>query len=229
MRLVVVQSRHGLRGWSHPDSFECGGTVTLRDVEVISDPTSILDKVADLVHNQYSHPDVVVQSGNEISGDWNVSLFNAITFTMSPDYKWYGSDFQSKLSTTEPIDNLRYVWLSSNGDLTGAYPYFSGQEIWLHALEDEGSIKTHRGSPFTYSESANIGFGYNVTDAGVYEQNHWLLVFDQTTDSTTGIETMTYRGGLHYGETVQTTAVPEPISLIPLSLGLLAIRRKRNK
>jgi hypothetical protein len=213
---------------------DCGGTIVLGTIEKTTATDPI---IASLASNfaTYMGPNYDFQSsGTEVSGEWAIDRFDAQLYPMNDMFKYYGSTFCSRIVSTENLDSVRFVWLTSDM-YTDEYPradvWFAEDRVWLFSPDVEPLL--HNGSneagSFTYREDVNMGIGRPLDDNQTYRQDHWLFLVDEQAGDD-GKVTVTYRGGIHYFETVYTNPVPEPASMFALAggAGVLLLRRRKR-
>lgn len=206
-----------------------GGNIQLGPVDKVGNHDPVLTDFANLVHGNFSRPDDIVNYGTEIDGTWTVDRFDAVLYGVDQNGKTYGSTFSSRIESAGFPSDIRFVWLSANA-LGGAYPFFADDQFWLYSQAHEPN---HRNGstgvgPFDYAADVNLGFGYDLGDATTRNQDHWLLLY-QEVDLGGGVSSLTFRGGLHYGEIVTTTPVPEPVGLMAIGVGLVALMGRRRR
>jgi len=187
-----------------------------------------------------SHEGATVVDGGEFTGTWDVDQLQAAAYTdFVNQHKDFGYGFNTQMTSTDPdLANLRVVWMIAGWSQGAAgaqaipseNPPLSDPPFFYNPT-DEQNAQWNDGTNYFYGAGAGLGDQFSLSDVGTYTADGWLLVFNDTTDPASGAETIAYRGGIHWDETITTTPVPEPFSLIGLGggvLGLALARRRRR-
>lgn len=206
---------------TYTDAF--GNTSTMNSIAKMDSADPVLTRLDSIVTG--FEPTWTTSVGTEVSGDIDIDRLAGNNYGISAPNVFLGSEIQLRLNTTESVDNLRWVWLTSlnSADGSQAIAIFANDRFYRYGESDEVNHKN--GDDYAYNLETNLGFGLPVgTNARV---TTWEILVE-TTPGSSGSD-VKYRGGVRYDYDVAITAVPEPGAMLGLALPLALLTFRRRK